>query len=184
MNYSEIPLEIALRDGMLFDDGLPTYDSSSGYNSKSVALVVGITLRQVDYWTSTGLVQASVQDARGSGSQRLYSFRDILVMKVIKSLLDVGVSLQKIRGAVEQLHEVGVHDLAQATLMSDGKGVYLCSSHDEIIDLLNKGQGVFGLVVGKLVHEVEAELTDFEQHRAESVTAVNDVVAFRIAKTG
>ncbi len=171
-----------MRDGMLFEHGLPQYDADSGYNTKSVARAAGVTERQIDYWTRTGLVAASVQGASGSGSQRLYSFRDILTMKVVKRLLDTGVSLQKIRGAMGQLREVGVRDLLQITLMSDGSSVYLCSSNDEVIDLLSSGQGVFGLAVGRVVQEVEATLIDFEQHRAEpDAAAVGDELAARRA---
>src|SRR5665213_2514025 len=81
------------------------------------------------------------------GSQRLYGFRDILVLKVVKRLLDTGVSLQNIRAAVQHLRERGIDDLAQITLMSDGASVYECTSADEVIDLVQGGQGVFGIAV-------------------------------------
>src|SRR3954465_15851228 len=84
----------------------------------------GISYRQLDYWARTGLVVPSVRDASGSGTQRLYSFRDILVLKVVKRLLDAGVSLQNIRNAIEHLRSRGVEDLARITLMSDGATVY------------------------------------------------------------
>ena len=80
----------------------------------------GITYRQLDYWARTGLVEPTIRGAKGSGSQRLYSFRDILVLKVVKRLLDTGVSLQQIRTAVSHLHDNGIEDLASLTLMSDG----------------------------------------------------------------
>jgi DNA-binding transcriptional MerR regulator len=105
----------------------------------------------LDYWDRTGLVVPSIQSATGSGSQRLYSFRDILVLKLVKRLLDTGVSLQQIRIAVEQLKAAGIADLTNTTLMSDGARVYLCTSQDEVIDLLGQGQGVFGIAVGRLV---------------------------------
>jgi DNA-binding transcriptional MerR regulator len=88
----------------------------------------GITYRQLDYWARTGLVEPSVRAAHGSGSQRLYSFRDILVLKVVKRLLDTGISLQQIRAAVQHLRDRGADDLAQVTLMSDGVSVYECTS--------------------------------------------------------
>ena len=108
----------------------------------------GITYRQLDYWARTGLVEPSIRSAKGSGSQRLYSFRDILVLKVVKRLLDTGVSLQQIRTAVSALHSRGVEDLASITLMSDGASVYECTSADEVVDLVAGGQGVFGIAVG------------------------------------
>jgi DNA-binding transcriptional MerR regulator len=112
-----------------------------------------------------------VRPAGGSGTQRLYGFRDILVLKVVKRLLDTGVSLQQIRGAILVLRERGVEDLAGITLMSDGASVYECTSTDEVIDLLQGGQGVFGIAVGKVWREVEGELSDLPSERAETDTA-------------
>ena len=109
----------------------------------------------------------SVRPAGGSGTQRLYSFRDILVLKVVKRLLDTGVSLQQIRVAVQALRERGVDDLAQITLMSDGASVYECTSADEVIDLVQGGQGVFGIAVGRVWREVEGELAQLPSERAE-----------------
>jgi DNA-binding transcriptional MerR regulator len=106
-----------------------------------------------------------VRGATGSGTQRLYSFRDILVLKVVKRLLDTGVSLQQIRTAVEHLRERGVDDLAQITLMSDGASVYECTSTDEVIDLVQGGQGVFGIAVGRVWREVEGELAQLPSER-------------------
>ena len=116
----------------------------------------------------------------GSGSQRLYGFRDILVLKLVKRLLDTGISLQQIRTAVEQLRASGIRDLAGTTLMSDGASVYLCTSNDEVIDLVSRGQGVFGIAVGKVLHEVESTLVDFE---AQSPDAVDELSARRAART-
>lgn len=155
---------------MLFDDGLPQPNRDGGFTGKIAANAAGISYRQLDYWARTGLVEPTVRTASGSGSQRLYGFRDILVLKLIKRLIDTGISLQQIRTAVEQLHEAGVNDLAQTTLMSDGVSVYLCSSNDEVIDLLSKGQGVFGIAVGKVLHEVETTLVDLEEHRTAGAT--------------
>jgi len=116
----------------------------------------------LDYWDRTALVQPSVRSATGSGSQRLYAFRDILVLKLVKRLLDTGVSLQQIRIAVDQLRSEGMNDLARITLMSDGARVYLCTSQDEVIDLLGRGQGVFGIAVGRVLREVEASLVNIQ----------------------
>ncbi|MBP6043638.1 MAG: MerR family transcriptional regulator, partial [Rhodoluna sp.] len=121
---------------MLFSDGSPSADPKVGYRGISAAAAAGISYRQLDYWDRTGLVQPSVRGAAGSGSQRLYAFRDILVLKLVKRLLDTGVSLQQIRIAVEQLRAAGINDLARTTLMSDGARVYLCTTEDEVIDLL------------------------------------------------
>ena len=120
--------------GMLFGDPLPQLDADSGYRGPVACRAAGITYRQLDYWARTGLVEPSIRSAKGSGSQRLYSFRDILVLKVVKRLLDTGVSLQQIRTAVSALHSRGVEDLASITLMSDGASVYECTSADEVVD--------------------------------------------------
>lgn len=152
----------------LFDDGLPQPNRNGGFKGAVAAKAAGISYRQLDYWARTGLVEPTVQGASGSGSQRLYGFRDILVLKLVKRLLDTGISLQQIRTAVEQLHESGVHDLAETTLMSDGASVYLCTSTDEVIDLVSRGQGVFGIAVGKVLREVETTLVDLDEHRPES----------------
>ncbi len=144
--------------GVLFDDDLPKLDATAGYRGPTAQRAAGITYRQLDYWARTGLVEPSIRSAAGSGSQRLYSFRDVLVLKVVKRLLDTGVSLQQIRVAVEHLRERGVDDLAQITLMSDGASVYECTSSDEVIDLLQGGQGVFGIAVGRVWREVEGDL--------------------------
>jgi DNA-binding transcriptional MerR regulator len=153
--------------GLLFDDDLPLLPGDDvGYRGPTACSAAGITYRQLDYWARTGLVQPSVRAAAGSGSQRLYSFRDILVLKVVKRLLDAGVSLQNIRTAVEHLHERGINDLAQITLMSDGASVYECTSADEVVDLLKGGQGVFGIAVGRVVREVEGSLSELPAERA------------------
>ena len=125
--------------GLLFGDTLPDLDTTTGYRGPTACRAAGITYRQLDYWARTGLVEPSVRPATGSGTQRLYSFRDILVLKVVKRLLDTGVSLQQIRSAVSHLRERGVEDLAQITLMSDGASVYECTSTDEVIDLVQGG---------------------------------------------
>jgi len=129
-----------------------------GYRGATACSAAGISYRQLDYWARTGLVEPSIRTASGSGSARLYGFRDILVLKIVKRLLDAGVSLQNIRTAVNHLRDRGVTDLERITLMSDGASIYECASPDEIIDLLAGGQGVFGIAVGKVWSEVEGSL--------------------------
>nr|WP_239100770.1 MerR family transcriptional regulator [Phycicoccus sp. CSK15P-2] len=152
---------------MLFSDDLPELDDEVGYRGPTACKAAGITYRQLDYWARTGLVEPSVRAAGGSGTQRLYGFRDILALKVVKRLLDTGVSLQQIRGAITVLRDRGVDDLAEITLMSDGASVYECTSTDEVIDLLQGGQGVFGIAVGRVWREVEGELAELPSERAE-----------------
>jgi len=155
----------ASQQGTLFADDLPVHDEGVGYRGPTACAAAGITYRQLDYWARTGLVEPTVRAAAGSGSQRLYGFRDILVLKVVKRLLDTGVSLQNIRAAVQHLRERGVEDLAQITLMSDGASVYECTSADEVVDLVQGGQGVFGIAVGRVVREVEGSLAELPSER-------------------
>jgi DNA-binding transcriptional MerR regulator len=155
----------ASAQGLLFTEDLPVLDEHVGYRGPTACRAAGITYRQLDYWARTGLVEPSVRPATGSGTQRLYSFRDILVLKVVKRLLDTGVSLQQIRVAVSHLRERGVEDLAQITLMSDGASVYECTSADEVIDLVQGGQGVFGIAVGRVWREVEGSLAELPGER-------------------
>ena len=169
--------------GMLFGDTLPDLDQDTGYRGPTACRAAGITYRQLDYWARTGLVEPSIRGAKGSGSQRLYSFRDILVLKVVKRLLDTGVSLQQIRSAITALKERGVEDLAQITLMSDGASVYECTSADEVIDLVQGGQGVFGIAVGRVWREVEGDLAQLPTERAhdEETPDIEDELARRRA---
>ena len=140
------------------------------YSGKRAAEIVGITYRQLDYWARTGLVAPSIRGAAGSGSQRLYSFKDMLVLKVVKRLLDAGVSLQNIRVAVEYLRRRGVRDLAGVTLFSDGTTVYECSSPEEVVDVLRGGQGVFGIAVSGAMKEISGSIKDFPVERADGGT--------------
>ncbi len=154
--------------GLLFDDGaVSALPEDIGYRGPMACTAAGITYRQLDYWARTGLVEPSVRAAAGSGTQRLYGFCDILVLKVVKRLLDTGVSLQNIRTAVQHLRERGVADLAQITLMSDGASVYECTSADEVVDLVQGGQGVFGIAVGRVWREVEGSLAELPGERAD-----------------
>ena len=160
-----------------------------GFRGPVACSAAGITYRQLDYWARTGLVEPSVRSARGSGSQRLYGFRDILVLKVVKRLLDTGISLQQIRSAVEFLGERGSADLAQMTLMSDGVSVYACTSPDEVVDLLQGGQGVFGIALGRVWQEVEGSLAELpseppDQQDVASVAGTDELANRRARRIG
>jgi DNA-binding transcriptional MerR regulator len=162
---------VAGEQGLLFDDDVSPLPSGTGYRGPTACSAAGITYRQLDYWARTGLVEPSVRGATGSGTQRLYSFRDILLLKVIKRLLDAGVSLQQIRTAVNHLRARGTDDLTGATLMSDGATVYECTSNDEVIDLLQGGQGVFGIAIGGVWREIEGSLADLPSERTAETPA-------------
>ncbi|CED92064.1 Transcriptional regulator, MerR [Actinomyces succiniciruminis] len=167
--------------GMLFGDPLPQLDVNTGYRGPVACRAAGITYRQLDYWARTGLVEPSIRGAKGSGSQRLYAFRDILLLKIVKRLLDTGVSLQQIRVAINALHARGVEDLTSITLMSDGASVYECTSADEVVDLVQGGQGVFGIAVGRVWHEIEGSLAELPVEHAADAPVVEDELAKRRA---
>ena len=186
----------AEEQGTLFDAGEvgsgdvgddPSGPAVTGYRGPTACAAAGITYRQLDYWARTGLVEPSVRGAHGSGSQRLYGFRDILVLKVVKRLLDTGISLQQIRAAVHHLRDRGTSDLAQVTLMSDGVSVYECTSPDEVVDLLQGGQGVFGIALGRVWLEVEGNLAELPAVRAEDgllTVGQDELSRRRAARTG
>src|SRR5687767_4650324 len=167
--------------GMLFDDDLPDLDTATGYRGPTACRAAGITYRQLDYWARTGLVAPSVRTATGSGTQRLYSFRDILVLKVVKRLLDTGVSLQNIRKAVDHLRNRGIKDLANVTLFSDGATVYECTSAEEVVDLLAGGQGVFGIAVSGALRELSGELAELPAERIDGapINPADDELSMR-----
>jgi DNA-binding transcriptional MerR regulator len=173
--------------GLLFSDELEPLPEDVGYRGPTACAAAGITYRQLDYWARTGLVEPSVRPARGSGTQRLYGFRDILVLRVVKRLLDTGISLQQIRSAVIFLREHGSTDMAQVTLMSDGASVYACTSSDEVVDLLQGGQGVFGIALGRVWQEVEGTLAELPADSGEPAEpsasgSGADELAFRRAR--
>ncbi len=173
---------------LLFDEEIVVQPEDCGYRGPTACAAAGITYRQLDYWARTGLVEPSVRAASGSGTQRLYGFRDILVLKVVKRLLDTGISLQQIRAAVTHLRARGAADLAQVTLMSDGVSVYECTSPDEVVDLLQGGQGVFGIALGRVWQEVEGSLAELPSERADdddaAATDADELARRRIRKTG
>ena len=151
-----------------------------GYRGPMVCKIVGITYRQLDYWARTDLVRPSICDANGSGTQRLYSYRDLVELKVIKRLLDADISLQAARKAIEYLRtELGT-DLASAHLVLDGGNTVLVQTGDQIVDLLRNGQGVLNIVaLGPVVDDLATELEHVEPE--ERVTATVTPAAARAA---
>ena len=173
--------------GLLFNDDVSPLPVDEGFRGPTACSAAGITYRQLDYWARTKLVEPTVRSATGSGTQRLYSFKDILLLKIIKRLLDAGVSLQQIRVAIDHLRVRGTDDLTQVTLMSDGASVYECRSADEVIDLLQGGQGVFGIAIGGVWREIEGTLAQLPSERADdtaspAATAADELSARRQAR--
>jgi DNA-binding transcriptional MerR regulator len=169
LDLADVPstVDVTFDQSSLFDeDSLRPAAVHLGYRGPVACSAAGITYRQLDYWARTGLVEPSIRPASGSGTQRLYSFRDILVLRIVKRLIDTGVSLPNIRIAVEHLAAEGGTDLARITLMSDGATVYECRSSAEVIDLVRGGQGVFGIAVGRVWAEVEGSLAQLPGERS------------------
>ena len=166
--------------GTLFEDDAARGDDV-GFRGPTACKAAGITYRQLDYWARTKLVEPSVRSAQGSGSQRLYSFRDILVLKVVKRLLDTGISLHNIRVAVEFLAQRGTTDLARTTLISDGATVYEATSDDEVIDLLrDQSPDLYDRLSEEAVDALEAEKAKRSRRAkkaASSSGSVNDGTA-------
>tara|TARA_B100001123_G_C15160349_1_gene967222 strand:- start:266 stop:754 length:489 start_codon:yes stop_codon:yes gene_type:complete len=150
-----------------------------GYRAPQVCNLVGITYRQLDYWARTNLILPSVQTAQGSGSQRLYSFSDIVQLKVVKRLLDAGMSLKKIRTAMDILREQlqSNSPLSGVTLLSDGITIYAAHSPDDVVDVFQRGQGVFGIAVGPVQQELEGEILKLFPNEASPVGEVPGVEA-------
>ena len=140
--------------------------SVSGFRGPQVCKIVGITYRQLDYWARTDLIRPSIADARGSGTQRRYSYRDLVELKVIKGLLDAGVSLQSARRAIEYLrHHLG-EDIATASLVINGAGSVLVRTDGELVDLVRQGQGVLSIVaLGGVKDALDAAITELRPPR-------------------
>jgi DNA-binding transcriptional MerR regulator len=153
---------------------------AEGFRGPQVCGIVGITYRQLDYWARTGLLRPSVSDANGSGTQRLYSYRDVLELKVIKRLLDAGVSLQSARRAIECLRGALGTDVASANLVLAGSTSVLATSGEEVVDLLKGGQGVLNIVpLEGVVRELDAAI-----HRLGDAGAEETTPAGRAAEQG
>jgi DNA-binding transcriptional MerR regulator len=143
--------------------------ADDGFRGPQVCSIVGITYRQLDYWARTDLIRPSLADARGSGSQRRYSYRDLVELKVIKSLLDAGMSLKQCRTAIEYLREHLGEDLATANLVINGSGSILARNGDELVDILRNGQTVFSVVALSGVQEqVDSAIRELHPAGAET----------------
>ena len=137
--------------------------TEAGFRGPQVCDIVGITYRQLDYWARTDLLRPSITEAKGSGTQRRYSYRDLLELKVIKRLLDAGISLQSARRAIGYLRENLGEDVAAANLVLTGDSSVLASSGEEIIDLLRGGQGVLNILpLAGVKEELDAAIHSFE----------------------
>lgn len=175
------PIQPAKQQSLFETHDFKKIPDGVGYRGTIACQAAGISYRQLDYWARTGLIEPTIRPAQGSGSQRLYSFTDVLVLKVIKRLLDTGVSLQNIRTAVDLLRNRGTENLSNLTLISDGASVYECTSDDEVIDLVKGGQGVFGIAIGSVWREVEGSLSQFPAETPDGNIVTSDSVIDELA---
>jgi DNA-binding transcriptional MerR regulator len=138
--------------------------AEEGFRGPQVCNLVGITYRQLDYWARTGLLRPSITEARGSGTQRRYSYRDLVELKVINRLLDAGVSLRSARRAIQCLRDNLGEDVASANLVLAGSTSVLATSGQEVVDLLRGGQGVLNIVpLAGVMEELDAAVADFAE---------------------
>jgi DNA-binding transcriptional MerR regulator len=146
-----------VEQGVLSPEGAEWQET--GFGGPEVCRIVGITYRQLDYWARTDLLRPSLVDAQGSGTQRRYSYRDLVALKVIKSLLDGGLSLQTARKAIDYLRDHLGEDLASSSLVIEGSSSVLARSGDDIVDLVRNGQGVLNIVpLAGLVESLQASI--------------------------
>jgi DNA-binding transcriptional MerR regulator len=157
-NHTALPRRLP---GIVDDAPEDREHAESGFRGPQVCKLVGITYRQLDYWARTGLLRPSISDARGSGTQRRYSYHDVLELKIIKQLLDAGVSLQRARRAVECLRGDLGADLAPTSLVLAGGDSVLARGDGEVVDLLRGGQGVLNIVpLSGVVEELDAAMLE------------------------
>jgi DNA-binding transcriptional MerR regulator len=140
---------------------------TEGYSGRQTAEIVGISYRQLDYWARTDLVRPSMADAHGSGSRRLYTYRDLLELKVIKNLLDAGIRLESVREVFRYLRDSLGEDVTTVNLVISGNRSVLVRSGEEIIDLLRQGQGVLNILpLAGVKDEIDAAIVELAPTRA------------------
>jgi DNA-binding transcriptional MerR regulator len=143
-----------------------------GYSGTKTAQVVGITYRQLDYWARTDLVKPALAEATGSGS-RMYSYRDLLELRMIKSLLDSGIKLESVREAFRFLRAEPDRDIASAHLVICGTQVVLCEG-DQLIDVVRNGQGVLNILpLANVKHEIDAALIELDRRVLAKANGTN-----------
>lgn len=169
----ERPPPIAVLPGQQELFAVPETDprDGMGYRGPVAAMAAGISYRQLDHWDRSGLVSPSIRRASGTGSVRLYSFRDILALQVVRRLLGTGLSLGQVRAAVATVRQRGEADLAGMTLVSDGTGVFECAHHDDVVDLVRGGQGVLVLGLGAAWQDVAGFLAELPDDHCEEPAA-------------
>jgi DNA-binding transcriptional MerR regulator len=157
---------MSIVQGTIFGDSIPELGSDVGYKTPTVAYATGLTVRQINTWVSKGICSPSLKDSDGSGDCRLYTFKDIVILKTFKQLRDIGISVQKLSQVAETLRNSGFVDLSQVTLFSDSRTVYLAKSPNEVVDLLksvdNFAQGAFMISLSSIWAQTEGVLHEIK----------------------
>ncbi|KFI92489.1 putative MerR family transcriptional regulator [Bifidobacterium saguini DSM 23967] len=192
--HLHIPLEERenLNDEAIQGELFSTADEQEvkrGYRGTVASKVAGITYRQLDYWARKQIVEPSITPSHGSGSRRLYSFKDVVILAVSKRLLDAGVNLQNVTAAIGFLIQRSSDQLANVTIMCDGQHVHECTTSEQMLELLQSGKAVFAVSVGSLWHQIEAALEheDYVDLEAQSVKIstnrpIDELTAMRMRK--
>ena len=154
------------------------------FSSPQTIEIIGITYRQLDYWTRTGLVRSTAQAAVGSGSRRRYSYNDLLELKLIKRLLDEGIALQRVREVFDYLRDELGEDVASADLVINGNQSLLVRTDEQILDALRQGQGALYLRMEGLVEEVDAAVRELPVEEALPTEASPPATGASAAQTG
>lgn len=157
---------------------VPSADADEGFSGRRTADIVGISYRQLDYWARTDLIRPSLADAAGSGSRRRYSYRDLLELKVVKSLLDAGIKLEQVRTVFHFLREQLGEDITTANLVISGQKSVLVRSGEELIDVLREGQGVLNVLpLSGVKEELDAAIVSFPGAVAEAAADTGDAAS-------
>jgi predicted RNase H-like HicB family nuclease len=143
------------------------------FNTKTVSTIAGLSTRRIDYWDRTHFIKPSISEASGYGSVRLYSFNDLIQLKVAKTLMDRGVSLQKIRKAINYLKknmpEVK-RPLSELKFLTDGETIFVLTKDKKaIIDTLKRGQLVISIALGEIVESLKSEVVALQKERKYEV---------------
>lgn len=174
MDMADVATASTAFDAIASDEAVtaPTALSELGFSGRRTAEIVGITYRQLDYWARTDLVKPSLADARGSGSRRMYSYRDLLELKVIKTLLDSGLKLESVRQVFSYMRQNLGEDITAANLVISGTKSVLVRSDGELIDVLKQGQGVLNVLpLANVVEEIDARIVDLHPSAEPTGTA-------------
>jgi DNA-binding transcriptional MerR regulator len=162
-----------------------------GFTAQQATRLTGCTPHQLRYWDKVALVEPSLQQTGGRpGRRRLYSFRDLIALRVVKSLLDNGMSIQRVRRAWDYLRRTADMDahLSEIRLVTDGETIFAVAlDEDEVLDALRQGQLAFFVAINDITQSVEEDVTRFELDRErflEMLRRVEDDVLTEVDEAG